>query len=657
MSILDKKIQRLLAMKTDSPEMHNSMAALSTFYGTEGNTLEARRSLRVDLEQRSLTLAQDFVAQFADFQRGLETVESTIADMKENCAKMLGEIEATEEATAKFLQRTRDLNSVRDAEKKNVESMRNFVLKFKLSDLEIHTLLEAPLSRTTLGKFLETLSQLEDMKRHCSALLSMPTIESESHTDAVADKDEPPLEASSSTSENEHAPLEIYNAVSRYYERGFSRLFEWMSAECSRCFQEPRPIVDQQLVQAISVLEARPAFLHRVHDLILESRSRAAASLFVEALNSGGPNGVPPPLEAQSHNHVRFVNDILAWCHQQIAAEKELYNAVFHDGSRQQQTKVDGDRDFCHVFTGLGEAIVRRFHAVLRELTVNDIVSSFRLWKLFGFYAQMTQELLRLHVQPRVQGQPASESELVPAEVASQPTDPLTLALRDSTANAKSTFMVLARQRADRMLETIASAPSNLHVSPVVESSLRDLSEILKHQSSSLTTASSTSNNAITNEGELRDVNAVLDLFLHPMLQTSLRSAKVGYIHAVIPFLCAALHLRPAALVVSRCHSHSVVHGEQRTCYGSGFGAIRLCCALDGGLCVVLLFARDRSRGLTRFTTQAKVTQERSSWRELLVVELSGSVVDQCGLTQFLEQCKTAVEPRSNGDACANCAV
>ena len=72
---------------------------------------------------------------------------------------------------------------------------------------------------------------------------------------------------------------------------------------------------------------------------------------------------------------------------------------------------------------------------------------------------------------------------------------------------------------------------------------------------------------------------------------------------------------------------------------------------------MVLLFASDRSRGLTRFTAQAKVTQERSSWRELLVVELSGSVVDQCGLTQFLEQCKTAVEPRSNGDACANCAV
>ena len=122
MSLLDKKIQRVLDMETDSPEMHNAMAALSTFYGAKGNTLEARRSLRVDLEGRSLSLANDFVAQFADFQRSLETVESTVREMKGKCNAMFAEIERTERNTTRFLQRTRDLNSTREVQKRNIET-------------------------------------------------------------------------------------------------------------------------------------------------------------------------------------------------------------------------------------------------------------------------------------------------------------------------------------------------------------------------------------------------------------------------------------------------------------------------------------------------------------------------------------------------------
>ena len=58
--ILDKKLKKVLEMRTDSPEFIDSLNALSTFYGQggTGNTLEARRGLRSDLETRSLALAR-----------------------------------------------------------------------------------------------------------------------------------------------------------------------------------------------------------------------------------------------------------------------------------------------------------------------------------------------------------------------------------------------------------------------------------------------------------------------------------------------------------------------------------------------------------------------------------------------------------------------
>ena len=61
-------------MRTDSSEMMAALNTLTSFYGVNnhsgegksvggGNTLEARRSLRADLEANSVALAQEFMSQ------------------------------------------------------------------------------------------------------------------------------------------------------------------------------------------------------------------------------------------------------------------------------------------------------------------------------------------------------------------------------------------------------------------------------------------------------------------------------------------------------------------------------------------------------------------------------------------------------------------
>lgn len=560
MSLLDKKIERVLAMKTDSPEMHNAMAALSTFYGSKGNTLEARRSLRVDLEGRSLSLAQDFVAQFSEFQNSLEAVEETVKGMKSKCAALYDEIDSTERATATFLQRTKDLNSVRDTQKKSMEGLRSFIMKFKLSDAEIQTLLDAPLSRSSLKKFLDTLSQLEDMRHHCSKLLAMS-----SNNKFLVQASGKGNDADAPTSEHnfDHTPMEIFNAVSQFYEQGYARLFQWLSSECARCFDNPRPSIDRALLEAFHKFSSQPTYLHHIEDVVIAARSHAVAEAFSTALNEGGPNGVPPRMEDQSGTPVRFVNDLLAWCHQAIAGEKELYTSMF-DQSLATEVKAASSGAgipsspgpgpsrsprFAAIFEGLAVVVGRRLDRVLKEFSVHDVVSAFRLWKLFGFYAEMTRDLLRLRQRP-----PGRSSKLTSNGAAEalneQPNapvqnvsamDPLSDTLFEAERHARVTFMSLARQRGDTMLDNIATAPASLSVSSVVESSLGDLKQILDQEAGSLTSSSYNNNNdgghanealsdsssGANGTGSSRDFDAVLDLFLHPMLRTSLRSAKV----------------------------------------------------------------------------------------------------------------------------------
>ncbi len=63
---------RQLDIRTDSAELKESLASLSTFY-THKNTVESRRQLRSELEAEGLRIARDFIGEFSD----LEAVGST----------------------------------------------------------------------------------------------------------------------------------------------------------------------------------------------------------------------------------------------------------------------------------------------------------------------------------------------------------------------------------------------------------------------------------------------------------------------------------------------------------------------------------------------------------------------------------------------------
>jgi hypothetical protein len=58
---------RQLDIRTDSAELKESLASLSTFY-THKNTVESRRQLRSELEAEGLRIARDFIGEFSDLE-------------------------------------------------------------------------------------------------------------------------------------------------------------------------------------------------------------------------------------------------------------------------------------------------------------------------------------------------------------------------------------------------------------------------------------------------------------------------------------------------------------------------------------------------------------------------------------------------------------
>ena len=59
--IVDSRINKVLAMHTDSVAMLEALDSISEFYGKDGNTVDARRSLRQDLEFQNIGFAKKFL--------------------------------------------------------------------------------------------------------------------------------------------------------------------------------------------------------------------------------------------------------------------------------------------------------------------------------------------------------------------------------------------------------------------------------------------------------------------------------------------------------------------------------------------------------------------------------------------------------------------
>eukprot|EP00510_Aplanochytrium_minuta_P006040 CAMPEP_0184009698 /NCGR_PEP_ID=MMETSP0954-20121128/2767_1 /TAXON_ID=627963 /ORGANISM="Aplanochytrium sp, Strain PBS07" /LENGTH=127 /DNA_ID=CAMNT_0026289135 /DNA_START=157 /DNA_END=537 /DNA_ORIENTATION=- len=121
--VLEKKLKRVREMKTDSPEMLESLDALATFYVPSGNTLEARRNLRANLESRGLSLIKEFMNEFAVVQRRLDSVKQNVESIHSVCDNLLEKLDTSTGESKAFLEKANELQHKRNAAAEKAKAM------------------------------------------------------------------------------------------------------------------------------------------------------------------------------------------------------------------------------------------------------------------------------------------------------------------------------------------------------------------------------------------------------------------------------------------------------------------------------------------------------------------------------------------------------
>lgn len=305
-------------MRTDSAAMIESFDAISAFY--VDNTVEARRSLRQDVELQNINLAKTFLKEFDNIHQQIETIEKSSTTLQEACQQLAVKVSTADENMKSFMNRAADLDKTKAFYARQSEEISKFLTRFQLSREEIDSLYNASIDDPAgSADFFHAFQRLKNAYNDCKVM-----VESNNYT----------------------AGFELLDALGQHQDTAYQRLFEWVKLKCENLIDDSQSApqdIDIQLQFAIRSLRTLPMYFSQCQDLVINSRRGQLVQKFVVALTQGGSGGqVFRAIDLHMHDPVRYVGDMLAWMHQTVVSEQEFLEAIFGDPNQPSAPRAAG---------------------------------------------------------------------------------------------------------------------------------------------------------------------------------------------------------------------------------------------------------------------------------------------------------------------------
>jgi hypothetical protein len=349
--IVDSRINKVLAMRTDSVAMLEALDAISEFYVS--NTVDARRMLRQDLELQNINLAKKFLAEFESVRTRIDEVESLSNNLEQACDGLAKRVKDADENMKSFMEKASQLENKRNFYETQSREIKSFLSRFQLSNEEIDLLYHANLDRSdSANAFFEVLHRLKAAYGDCKNMV-------EQHCYSVG--------------------FELLEILGQHQDRAYQHLFEWVRGKCE-ALSENGAIDDfdtnTKLQIAIRFLKKLPIYFDQCQDLLVNSRRTQLVQRFVVALTQGdantsittagggsvagggkgGHHAASRALDLHAHDAARYVGGMLAWMHQAVASEQEFLEAIFGDSEAAERTPYP--RSNAAALSGSNKAVV-----------------------------------------------------------------------------------------------------------------------------------------------------------------------------------------------------------------------------------------------------------------------------------------------------------
>ena len=354
---LAKKLSRILESRYDEDkDTMEALRVLSEFM-TE-NTLQTRRTLRSDLERRTLELSESFTVLLGAMASRVEDIQAEVAAMRECCRDMQLRLNDTKAKTSGLLRETADMKAKSKKLEMKAAVVDAFLERFQLSNNEVKILSVGAANGAMIdSEFFDALRHVQSIHEDCKVLLR---------------------------SSQQRAGLEIMERMAMRLEEGYERLYHWTQSQC-RSMTGDLPTSSSVLCRALSQLKERAILYKYCVDEYVLARRGAVVQSFIDALTRGS-NG-RHPIELVSHDPVRYVGDMLSWLHQALATEKDHINGLLGEDDSGNVSLLLGS-----ITEGACRPLRVRVEQVL--LATNDPVSTYQLVNLVRYYSSVFTDIL-----------------------------------------------------------------------------------------------------------------------------------------------------------------------------------------------------------------------------------------------------------------------
>lgn len=383
-SHLNKKIQKALTLRLDSQTSREALKCLSGFFVE--NNVHTRRNLRSSIEGQNLLLTEEFIDSFSVLERQLESLDRLVGALDSAVDRASAQLKASRSETQASLDKAASLRRECVAIESKQEVLEKFLSRFRLSEVDAQLVRSAdqPLD----NDFFAAFERLEKVRANARHMLS--------------------------TSGQQTSGVDILHETSEILEASYERMFVWVQQQCrgprDAANRKPTDIEtgDGLLKRVLKLLAERPVYYNHCLRDLARTRKQALLQRFLEALSQGDSSFGSRPIELQACDPVRYVGDMLAWIHENVAAEREAVAALMglapstaaatgncsHPPSDTLETNtiVSFEEILDIVLDGIATTLSTRSKQALQSNT--SIVTVYRLAQVFSFFANTLEEVL-----------------------------------------------------------------------------------------------------------------------------------------------------------------------------------------------------------------------------------------------------------------------
>eukprot|EP00798_Chlamydomonas_sp_ICE-L_P018575 gene18575-25084_t len=356
---LARKVKKILGIKTESPELINSLNTLSGFY--TDNSPAARRSMRSTVEKKGLEINEQFIMSAESVMKALDTVQNNLDGLSSSCSRITEVLATTKASAAPLLTDSEQLQKNLEQVDKKSALINDFLEQYQLSPEEVDALQGEDVGSPA---FFAALARVRVIHDNCRALLR---------------------------THHQRAGLELMDHMATYQETAYERLCRWVQGECRNIALKERPVLFKYCAEEVAT-----------------ARHNALFQRFITALTRGGPGGMPRPIEIHAHDPKRYINDMMAWVHQSLAGEREFVVALFGDDDRSTSNGGASDDDLTNDGMSASGLLDRVFESICRPLRVRieqvlmtapPLLLCFQLSQLHAFYYGLVTRIIGPHAQ------------------------------------------------------------------------------------------------------------------------------------------------------------------------------------------------------------------------------------------------------------------